>query len=729
MSSAVFYSRELSHLQKAKDDLTALPTCHQVTPDNVLACAGAICDPLLKFTSSWSNQQGVYESRRNATLPYRIIFGDHDRSNPGFRSVGLIPILSILAVLSFIAAIFIKFMQRHGFWQTAKMRASPPKPAPPNDLQMTLLLIIGAIATLLVCLGLSWTFGMLARHESQGTDSALRNDSEKGSGKIYNDSTFGKIWQACNTKLLRKLYNCRQGLGQMDGVPKATLEEAGGEAEQEAINNAKCNGLDPKLFAADAAERAVLATGLNALKAANIAAFDATALLQVINEEINKLRSMLSPKGAAGTYLSALEAQKIIEEQVLPVLKQPAYKPQDPLDPRSCKLAALAFQEAIALTFIPKIEPLILQYWPLLNPEMYVDVIDDRLTAYYDAKGNAYYSEYLRDHVLATIRMAVNAVSLSLQGLDARYASITQFISVNWGMIRPMNISVAAGLQRLRDAVSVYVDTFVVSSSTKQSLSYELSTMYINHTIGIIVLGLVAGLIYYLFIRKLDLWSPKNATSTADAWYSYMDLFKYALVMITVAMFIIAMLVAIKTKRTSTAEHNANAQHVNTMKLKMSIQALSAPETLSDPNAFYTRSIQVLEAYERCNNISRSSKVPFPTVEFIILLIFAMVCISCLAYITMSTGPRTRINEIRNLMRLREKLSLFTSSSLPAALKGELDTFIGCTENKEVDVLRILAFVFAIILFILNAIIVSSFRRSASDYTRALDSLAADVCV
>lgn len=725
--ATIYYSRELSELQKAKDGLLAVGACQNVTPENVTTCAAAICDPLLKFTESWSAQHDIYESRRNASNPFRIVFGEHDpRSSNFFKNIGILPLIFGLLTLVGVGWLWKKFLNRKGIFidEEAYKLLKVDKE---NDLQITILITCGLGAALVVVLGIFWTIGMVARHEAQGTENALHNDSGKNSGKIYNDATFGKIWQACNTKLLRKIYNCRHGLDQMTGIPKdPNIDD---EVKETSTSTGKCNGFDPQLTLEDATERATLALGLNTLRGANIGAFDSVALLQVINEEINRLRSLMAPKGMNGAQLSAAEAQKIVLEQILPIMKQPAYKPLDPLDPQSRAAAATAFQEAMATEFVPKTATQILQYWPLLNPEMYMNVVDEAMESYYNARGNEFYAEHLQQHVLTTFRSAMGSVSQSLQGLDPRYATVVQFVSTNWRMVQLANKAVTASLQRLKDAVNAYVVTFA-SGSNRRSLSYELGAMYINHTIAIVVFATVAGFVYYLFVAKLDLFKSfrKADVSGVDKMHSGVDVAKYILIMVGFAMFVIAMLVAIRTKRDSAADHNANATQVNTMKLKASISVLADPDSMGDANRFYLRAISVLEAYERCNTISRSNRVPFPTVEFFAMIIFACVCAGCIAYITLSTGPRSRINEIRGLVRMRHKLKLF-SSSVPPSLMSEIDSLVGCSITNEADLLKILAFVLVLILFILNGILVYSFNKSARDYRNALNTLAADVCV
>jgi hypothetical protein len=142
---------------------------------------------------------------------------------------------------------------------------------------------------------------------------------------------------------------------------------------------------------------------------------------------------------------------------------------------------------------------------------------------------------------------------------------------------------------------------------------------------------------------------------------------------------------------------------------------------------FYSSAVELMEAYSRCNFVTKNIKVPFPLVESIVVLLLILVCIGICMYLTGMTTPVSKIRELRGLLRLRTDLSHLTTS-VPSSIQQRIKSQISCGDTTT-DVLTILVFVSVIIMFVLNAILVSSFSKSVGEYNDTLNVMSADACV
>ena len=137
--------------------------------------------------------------------------------------------------------------------------------------------------------------------------------------------------------------------------------------------------------------------------------------------------------------------------------------------------------------------------------------------------------------------------------------------------------------------------------------------------------------------------------------------------------------------------------------------------------------MKVITAYEQCNLVTRSNKVPFPMAEFIMMSIFMFMCIAGLFFLTGLTQPRAKVIEIRRWLRIREQLSLTTSGLVPDMIKRSLDD-LRCLVPGP-DVLKILSFSFVALLFIMNAVLVTNFQQSTVAYKSSIDMVSANICI
>ena len=860
--TTAYYSRELSYLLEAQTSLQTALACRpgtcvddMVTAANVVKCATAASDPLLKFQSAWSNQTTSYNSRAYFNKSMRVILGDLDVSSSA-TVVGVIPALVILGIVFGMGYVVYKCLNRYGILLKKGQEAGP---GVAKDWQHTTIKICGLFILILTLLPISWTFGISARYQGYALVASLKNDSagDEGGFKVYNNADFSKIWNACTTTSLQQIYNCAQG------------------------NDVTCVAGKPAAMNSDSA---TLQSGLSKLATVNLLDFDAVAIIQRINADINSLLSILAPMSASRQSMSAADVDFKITAEILPLLQVPGAVPSSASSEEqgrafeTFKAAANSSDPAENVT--GKIAVVIEKYWPQLDPAKSITKIDDVLKAYYDrgtfGTSTSFYTTYVRDYVLAIFQSARQQVATSLSG-DPRFASIQEFTQKIWP-----NIMSAAAVTTTGTSVSAiksltadlytnitrYTSTFVPNRQPAHSMSADLTTMWINCALGIIFFFLVIFLVYVITISQADtLKDAMGASETGftnkvigsgSAWYSRMDITKYVMMGIGVAMLTMSILVVMKRKVTSKADHNNNALYYNSTVLKSaswnlllsvypincvnaagyktsdptaytacvkrfpnglpttssdyisaSITAAGAATTdandkataltayrtklaasdaaaaastaanaaaASDPtnvalktavtdatnkatstlaltataktaydaatvkadasalastslaSDFYKSALKVILAYEQCNLVTQNNKVPFPTAEFVILALFMFICVAGLVYLTGMTQPKGKVDDIRYYLRIRERLTMISSGQLPESIRTPLESRMGCGDAGA-DVLRILSFSFVVLLFILNAVLVSTFKQSADAYQTSLNTVSANMCI
>ena len=148
----------------------------------------------------------------------------------------------------------------------------------------------------------------------------------------------------------------------------------------------------------------------------------------------------------------------------------------------------------------------------------------------------------------------------------------------------------------------------------------------------------------------------------------------------------------------------------------------------TEAHAFYANAMNVINSYEKCNLITQTSKVPFPFAEFIVYVIFLILSLMGLAYITAMTSPMDKTRELRDLIRLREKLMAVVGGVIPTTLGEELMARTQCG-TVGADLMRILTFIFVVIVFVLNIVLIIGMQKSTNNYTASLHAMASDMCV
>ena len=143
---------------------------------------------------------------------------------------------------------------------------------------------------------------------------------------------------------------------------------------------------------------------------------------------------------------------------------------------------------------------------------------------------------------------------------------------------------------------------------------------------------------------------------------------------------------------------------------------------------FYTSALRIIYAYEQCNLVTKTSRVPFPAAEAVIYILFIAVCAGTLFYIFTITMPFQRVVETRTLMRLRDKIASVAGAGIPQSVAEELRYWTECAPDG-VELMRILSFVIVVVVFCLGFVLIIQLIRSVSDYKNSLGAMAMDMCV
>jgi hypothetical protein len=722
-------SRELTELQKAKDALLASHVCRAgINAQNATQCASLSCESLMRFKNGWDLQNSNFKNRSQSTNRFRIIFGN-DKFAPG-----LLPALTFAAYCGLVG-----WLVKTTFFPD-KVKGVAPKRGP-NWIQWFMIYFFGLTIAMTIFVTLSWTVGVVVKHEQSGINDSLLHDSNLLSGSqettVPQSSEFAKIWRACGSSALLQVYNCRMGRDQLEGIDQRNVEDlvrpidlATGNRPPTKIE-LKCNAVtslpDPK---GTNPSLDPLWKGLEALRTLDVAAYDAPALVQQIHAGVVALKGYLTPQGTFTKRMTQDAIDAVIKNEIIPVLVRPEFVPAPGASTEDREKKLRAFIDAVDSTFSPAIATILTKYWPRVNPEMQMDLVDAQMIAAY--KDELYYTDHLRSFVVTAFRTARASVIKGLKDYDARYATASQFVNVNWPqVIVPHGVAVRKKIEDLQKAVVAYTQTFAPQVNDRPvTLAKELENMYLTATMIVVCLGTICFLIYYVFIRNVHLFAViKDFKNDKEAGtYASLDVAKYCISIVGVLMFVMAALNAVKTKRKFIAEHNKDAIYYNTLRFKASCDALAQPATLSNPDAFYRTAMAALEAYGSCNFIVGASKVPFPVVEMVIYGIFLMFCVASIGYLVLMALPAQRVKELRDMFRLRGKIQLF-SSGLPTGLTQEVNSRFGCMVYRDQALMRILSFVFVIIMFLLGIILVDNFRTSADKFRNTLNVLASDVCV
>ena len=936
-AATAYYSRELAYLKQAQTDMR-LSNFLTISDTNVGSCAGVVADNLIKFKSSWDYQDKVYKGRKSFTDSVRTVFGDLDTTSSSFRRLGVLPLFIVVGAACAIAFMIRNLGIRQGWFGKAPGGVlNAPTIKYPFDIQYTIIRILGIFISALMCMTLSWTYGIFARYEQMRLNATL-NGSGEG---IFKNAAFGKILQGCQTTSLRQSYNCALGL------PMETMIDDDDVLKD--IKDSTCkDGVPSKLHP----DKEVLKLGLQTLVSTDLTDFDAVSILRSIHTGISFIRSAMAPKSTQTRGLSLSECKSIVMNKIVPLMMKPEFQPANATQRDSKQTLFSNSSENIQAS----VYTIVLENWPHLTPTIFMDEIDTELTKYYDKSGmSGYYQNFLRDHVISIIQDASDKASESLKN-DGRFASMEDFKRNNWPKLESNKTKMKQVTASLFINICRYTKTFVKDRPSSQlSMSSEMLRHYINIGLLIIVLFLIIYLVYMLGIKEVDK-ARKMAGSLMDdvIWYDRMDIIKYVLGALSITMFVMTILVTIKKKSMTKADHNSNTLYNNSVRLKgaawellqtinkinckdydaryrkcnkqafqvcdnggkdypyrpPSIESQSLDNTKDcklkatyvdnvivvdylkkkdelvstegslknrrisankrflllmqndgnlvlhdvkncvvvwesksglkedetvDPNsssryylkfqddgalvvtmvtetpipnqspnpspnqspnpspttsstkqrwsssslfteykgtaevlvaddgsiqfldrnglllfstpcvapieaeeegtlyrteahAFYANAMNVINSYEKCNLITQTSKVPFPFAEFIVYVIFLILSLMGLAYITAMTSPMAKTRELRDLIRLREKLMAVVGGVIPTTLGEELMARTQCG-TVGADLMRILTFIFVVIVFVLNIVLIIGMQKSTNNYTASLHAMASDMCV
>jgi hypothetical protein len=770
MASTAYNSRELAYLQKAQTVLKLDPACRtgEAINENVATCAAIASDSMLKFRAAWNAQMDSFKDSYGSLKTIRRICGDLDRKD-GLTTVGVIPALALVGCTVGIAVVVVAYLQRKGMG-TPERFSFAKDTGIPYDLANTLATACVVVIVVVIVLAVSWSYGIMTKHEAWAYQNLILNDPDAASTdatsldtKLFNNPAFGVIWQACNSNALRQIYNCSNALAANTALPNTDDPSAEGASCASGLPTQLSNDVD------------VLRQGLSQLVATNLDDFDATVLKRRIGAGIAKLKRWLSPQVAERSVMSATDLLDVVRKTIMPVIKSPDYKPASD-DERQTKQAV--FVNAMESTIIPELTSVVSEYWPQLDLEMHMSIVDDELASYYAYPGNnTFYDAYLREFVLASFRVAKQSASVALSSDDGRFVTTQQFVRVNWSKVVAQSQIVRVNVLHLFTDISRYTETFVSNFKTATTVGSDLLQMYTKCAYVIIAFSLVLFLIKFVWIKQGNtLKDAVTVHGNASGWYAKLDVLKYLLAAVAVCMLVVTILNVLNSNVQSRTAHNHEALYQNSMRLKAAAWTLattinplncqmaeryqtvdpiayqacikggkdyamlsavagaSAFQTkaivIADTTtalAFYNAAVTVISAYESCNLIAQSSTVPFPTAEFVLLAVCLAVCIGGIVFMYMVAEPRKQIVEIRDLLRFRELLKTMTIG-IPPAIAAELDNRLMCVRSNA-DVFRILSFCIVLVLFILNAFLVQNFGRSSKAYRNALDTYSANACV
>jgi hypothetical protein len=152
------------------------------------------------------------------------------------------------------------------------------------------------------------------------------------------------------------------------------------------------------------------------------------------------------------------------------------------------------------------------------------------------------------------------------------------------------------------------------------------------------------------------------------------------------------------------------------------------PPVLPAAQAFYANAIAVIRAYESCNLIAQNNTVPFPFAEFSMHVLFIVLLVMAMVYVTLTTGPFEKLRELRDIIRLRHRLRQVPGGSIPSSLRDEIEMRMACSPMSH-DIMRILTFTFVIVIFILTCAIVHGMTTSSKNFKTSLASAFVDDCI
>ena len=765
-------SPELGLLKKAQDAiLTSFcggSNCPEtlVTGGNLYKVAAFVTDPLMQFKTQWTSKQTQFERNLEQSQTIVYYFGSPD----GWGVFGYLVAISLLITFLVICYTRIKEVTKNNLGGRVLMEMVV------NTVFLGFILACITLAALTVF----WLIGYAAAGQVDKLQATVEHDAgnknESDLFRAFNHPDFSKIWKGIDTPSLQQIYNCEYGQSNAN----FGLSQLGGSFSNQ-LNCSLCNLVSIPVPSVIDSTSLSLLNGLNALSTANIMDFDRPGVSYNINVDVNYLLNALAPSPSlnASIPLTPAQAQRIVYEEVVPLMQQSKYQASGS-NLTNLHEKQKVFVDDMPSCLIPGMVVVVQKYWPHLNPVLYMDDVDNSMSTFF-YNGVDYYNGYLREYVIAVMNESVNQVTWSMSSsIDARFASFDSFFINKWPNI-VSNISAMKNVVAdLYTNVCRY-DTFISSQRTSNT---SIGKMLYQNIFWLAIIFAATFGVWYVFKSRMGrelfdiLGKGKNGSGDdggkrADLTWKVLDFIKYGLVVAAAVLFVITIMKVMKDKMDANASHNANAVYYNTQKLKSAAWTLMNtiyPVNCSqktndkvamlackkggssvgyDPQsqtlqtlhlevsktnkekclAFYNAATTLVNAYEQCNLVTQNNNVPFPYVEIFLLSVILFSCIGGAFFLTTMAAPSKQLAMIKTCRRLTMQIhDMYPYSHLPRELASVIDNQVGCNPDS-VRIMKILSFIFVFILFVVVVVLMIFVRQSSSDYSAAINTVSPNKCL
>ena len=546
-----YSAQELTYLSKAKDSLKQ-SRCQTISAENVLPCVTAAAADLLRFNGIRDYQVRNFNSRKKTTSVLYTLCGDP--WTEGFGKIGIFPFVLLLVMVTVAIVMLWKFLARHcwlprRFLPRACVRMGPmdnvvPPTVPAFDIPYFMMRMLSLIIVTCIAFISFWSYGTMVQEESQKLALAMQMIGTGKEAALYQNAEYVQICRMAGSSSIGRVYRCSQGI---DTTPDEYCS----------------SGKAVKLV--DGEQVAVM-NGLQALVNADIQDFDSKTIVRNIHAGITYLKQQLSPKSSTVRTMSSADLIALIRDNILPLFMKPSFRASSPSEYENAQLVLLSAADDI----LSRIYVIVQKNWPQLDPLLYMDIIDQELTDYFEqAQVRGYYGSYVRDIVLTICRSAVQKAR-DASTTDGRFTTAIEFERINWPRMQINPTELKLTVTRLFINIGRYNKNFVdggLHTSVKYKLSTRLLCMYL--LVAEITLAVVF-IIYmiYLFGIKNVAQVKSILLSEKNSWYFILDLCKYFFASLSLAMFLICILDTMRKKRLIRDAHNTNTIEKNTYRLR-----------------------------------------------------------------------------------------------------------------------------------------------------------------
>ena len=716
---SVFFSRQLSMLQRAKDTLTnPNGTCSYITPTNLSICKAAAASDIKGFTAACNYNAEVTQAQKTLVNRVVSVFGKAPHNevpgNPGFA-----PMMIMIGFAVFYC--WKVYTAKRGVTCTGASCTKTPEYVTNIYLGIYLCVLVPLVT---IGVSLLWTVGSYAESQSTSLDT---------SKLPFGDANFTKIWNAC----LEIYKDSTASPDPCAALPPASSGSTPAQPPNGSTQTAEC-----LQFITTNSNNTII-DGLNALIGSNIENFDATILLKNISEDVAAIQQTIAPSNVVPEVIPANTAKEIIQTEVTPVL--------------SISLGSCTDDTSMAQLYVDKapkttelIAKVITAHWPSLDLAMYMDIIDSDLEQFYTYR---FYHNYLRDIVLELLVAARETTAATMLNTPEGYASMAQFSKNNWGDCRRRKEEYRRRAMSLYKNLSIYNRNFALSSSNSSDpLWATLQTLWIRS------LMVIAGFV----CLGLSLYKVKDVINT-DIWKK-IDIATMIVIYISFTVIFVSTLKVMVDKSGYTAQHNLDAKNYNTQMLVKSAwsflimfgpincsahpptgatQCDSGDQTLTtnaliqevcaaggssqvdacsdtfDMVSYYTNTVNLIKSFKQCNYITGAQAVPFPKVELSLYFLVAICMWAGLYQLFSMSEPFRHLSVLRKALNMRKLI--LDGGDITDSMKNDMRV-ITC-QASSLNIKRILMCVLALIFFIIAILVALTFSATAVQFNESLKML------